>query len=252
MAWWMVALLFVWELFKDWLMLFAAPFTNPQMLWIIVPVLLSWIFAEFFQEKKGTSLGNAISNGVVVLWVGIDWARTTVNFITQGISMSFWALFSKFTMSALMFAYGLLIVIDGIKTKASTKIFGRVRVVTYVILMFSPIFYDVVKFSWQFLLAIFLFFPVFYFFVELLDRIIPNPKAYEEDEKMGRDLGAGAASFGGDLGSPSGSLGADFGNLGGMDSGESSGNFADISNPFGSSSDLGRYGGGSSNRARKL
>lgn len=256
MVWWLAALTFLWELFKDWLMLFAAPFINPQMLWIIVPVLLSWVFAEFYQEKKGTSLGNAISNGVVVLWVGIDWARTTVNFIAQGAGMSILAIISKFTMSAMMFAYGLLIIIEGIKTKASTRIFGRVRVVTYFVLMLSPIFYDVVQFSWQYLLAIFMFFPVFYFFVELLDLIIPDPKVYEEDKKMGKheDLGAGATSFGGDLGSPSGNLGSDFSNFGDMNSGGSSGNFADISNPFGSSNagDLGKYGGGSSNRARKL
>ena len=39
--------------FVDWLRIFAAPFENPDMLWIIVPIWASWLFAEFFQEKKG-------------------------------------------------------------------------------------------------------------------------------------------------------------------------------------------------------
>ena len=61
-------LTYFWELLKTWFSLFAAPVYNLEMLWIIIPTYLNWIFADFFQEKKGTSLGNAISNAKVNLY----------------------------------------------------------------------------------------------------------------------------------------------------------------------------------------
>ena len=52
---------YLWSLFLVWGGILIAPVLNPSLLWIIVPVWLSWFFAEFFQEKKSTSFGNAIS-----------------------------------------------------------------------------------------------------------------------------------------------------------------------------------------------
>ena len=114
----------------------------------------------------------------------------------------------------LIFAYGLYIVIQGIKLKKRIHFLGRVRVTTYFTLMFTPLIYDAVELSWQFILAIFVFFPVFYYFVELLDVIIPDPKVYSED-KEGLE---GGTSFGGDidagLGNSDIGLGPDFGSSG--------------------------------------
>ena len=79
----------IWFYFIDsfvlWLKaIFVAPFTNPDMLWILIPIWVGWIFADFFQEKKGTSLGNAISNGVLALWAGLDWIRTSIRAVQAG------------------------------------------------------------------------------------------------------------------------------------------------------------------------
>ncbi|MBI4176857.1 MAG: hypothetical protein HY516_00660 [Candidatus Aenigmarchaeota archaeon] len=54
--------------------LFFAPFAkgNADILWIIIPIYISWALAEYYQEKTGTSIGNAISNGFVG---GIDRTR---------------------------------------------------------------------------------------------------------------------------------------------------------------------------------
>src|SRR3989338_10149689 len=75
---------FAGEAFVDWLSLFAAPFSRPDMLWVIIPIWGVWVFSEFFQEKKGTSFGNAITNGAVMLFVGVDWIRHIARDINAG------------------------------------------------------------------------------------------------------------------------------------------------------------------------
>ena len=72
--------LYFWGLFKLWITtLFVLPFKHTQMLWLLIPIWATWFFAEFFQEKHGTSMGNAITNSVVVIWGSIDCTRQTVN-----------------------------------------------------------------------------------------------------------------------------------------------------------------------------
>ena len=171
------------HLLGTWGNLFISPLENPEMFWILIPIYLNWIFTEFYQEKKGTSLGNAISNGVIVLWVGIDWSRTLVGLLSDGKIPFDGIFFAKLIIAILMFAYGLFIIVSGIKAKKMTKLIGRVREVTYVSLMFTPIFYGVVDLSWEIILAILVFFPLFYFIVEVLDWIVPNPKTYDEEER---------------------------------------------------------------------
>jgi len=193
MSWYMSVLLWLWTTFKEWLSIFIAPLKDFNMLWIIIPIYLNWIFTDIYQEKKGTSLGNAISNGVVVLWVGIDWSRTVIN---QGILSAGWTMFLiKMAIALLAFAYGLIIIIEGIKVKNITHYIGRIREVTYFCLMFTPIFYGVVKPTFTMFIAIILFFPVFYGIVELIARVTPNPKTYEE-EAIEKEFDKGLGDFG--------------------------------------------------------
>lgn len=170
---------FLWQLITTFGSLIAAPFQSFDMLWIIVPVYLNWVFTEIYQEKHGTSLGNAISNGVVALWVGIDWARTSVNDFT-----GIWSpLLLKLLIAMVMVAYGFVIIVWGIKAKKTTKLIGRIREVTYFTLIFTPLIYGAIEFGWKVFLTALIFFPIFYFVVELLLRFVPNPATYEEEEK---------------------------------------------------------------------
>ncbi|MBS3118230.1 hypothetical protein J4417_00945 [Candidatus Woesearchaeota archaeon] len=170
---------FLWQLITTFGSLIAAPFQSFDMLWIIVPVYLNWVFTEIYQEKHGTSLGNAISNGVVALWVGIDWARTSVNFFMD-IKPTWSALLLKLLISLIMVAYGLVIIIWGIKAKKTTRLIGRIREVTYFTFIFTPIIYGAIGLDWMIFLTAIIFFPIFYFLVELLLRFVPNPTTYEE------------------------------------------------------------------------
>ncbi len=175
-------------LFLSWLKLYAAPFTNFELLWIIIPIYINWIFTEIYQEKKGTSFGNAISNGVVPLWVGIDWGRVTVRMLLNH-QIGFDAvLAAKFGIITFMIIYGLAIIILGIQVKKITRYIGRIREISYVSLMLTPVFYGVAKLSLTNLLAMLIFFPLFYGIIELICRVTPNPQSIEDDEMP--DLGA--------------------------------------------------------------
>ena len=196
---------FVGSALVDWLQLLIAPLKNLDMLWIIVPIWGVWLFSEFYQEKKGTSFGNAISNGATMLFVGVDWARHVITGLSAGnltVGLKFITLVG---IAAGVLVYGLAIIILGIKANKLVRIIGRVRETTYFMVMFSPIIYGVEEFSLRNASVILVFFPAFYLLIELFDRLLPTPKIFEEDEGAGLDKaldigGAGAPGLGSDFG----------------------------------------------------
>jgi len=193
MAWYIEIFVYFWELFKIWLYaLFVIPFRQPQLLWLLTPVWLSWAFAEFFQEKQETSMGNATSNATIVLWGSIDWTRQTILLIKQNIISGFGNISIRFIIIAAIFLYGLIITSLGIKGNKIIKKIGRVREATYVLVIFTPILYGVMPITTNYIISALLFFPLFYLLVEMIDRITPNPKPIEEDkEEASKEEGFG-------------------------------------------------------------
>jgi hypothetical protein len=189
MAWYISAVSYFWGLFLLWLKtIFIVPFENLDMLWLLVPIWLGWFFAEFFQEKVSTSRGNAISNAVIVLWGSIDCARQTVSLITEGTLKALWEIFLRFSIVGFLFCYGAFIVWLGVTSRNLVKYVGRVREVTYVFVMFVPIIYNAIPFSWEHVIAAIIFFPIFYAVIELIDMKTPNPRSVEDDIKEGRAM----------------------------------------------------------------
>jgi hypothetical protein len=184
----------------------AAPLKNPDMLWILIPIYVNWIFTDYLQERKGTDFGNAITNGVIQLWVGMDWIRQAIK------QIEFSALFvTKAIICMISMVWGLLIMVEGARAKPITHYIGRVREVSYFMIVATPIFYGVIAPDLITIAAVLLFFPIWYVIGEAFDRLMPAPPGEEEslgavssDLKM-PDMGAGAGmpempSGGGDLG----------------------------------------------------
>jgi len=189
-------LMYLWDLIKTGGSLWAAPFTNLEMLWVIIPAYLNWMFADFFQEKKHTSLGNAVSNAVIVLWASIDWTRTSLRFYGDKI-ITGWNLTANIATSVFVFLYGAFVVYEGIKGRKLTHFIGRIRVVTYIVLMITPLVYGMEDISLaKAIISIILFFPLFYYLNELIEYLLPDPVSIKEDE--------GSSGF--ESGSDSGSL----------------------------------------------
>jgi hypothetical protein len=89
---------------------------------------------------------------------------------------------SKFIIAGVAFIYGLVIILQGIKAKRFIHYFGRIREVTYILVMATPIIYGIIEINWSVVAAIIMFFPIFYIIIELICRYTPNPRAIEEDE----------------------------------------------------------------------
>lgn len=154
-----------------WLsLLFVAPFRNPEILWVLVPIWINLVFTDFFQEKHSTSMGNAITNGAVAIWVGIDWVRHLINNL-NGFS---WSLVFNFFICLVMLAFGIFVIIKGIKGAKYIKIIARIREVSYLQLMFSLLIYGIVVLSFKFILVVVIYAPVFYFAFELIDKYTPD------------------------------------------------------------------------------
>jgi uncharacterized membrane protein YgcG len=248
--------LYLFEILKIWSFnLFVAPFKNFDMLWVLIPIWLTWFFAEFFQEKAGTSLGNAISNAVTPFWGSLDWSRSSIRFFQEGI-ISTGSLIARVALCIVVFGYGITIIVLGIKGKKIIKYIGRIREVTYLVAMFTPVIYNVTPLSFNFFVAVIMFFPVFYFMIELIDYLTPDPEAVKLDTKeaggSGKSKKDDFSSGGlGDLGSDSSLGGSDpFSSPQGGSSGSGSGSFggprpsSPPQNPFGGSPPSGNRGPG--------
>lgn len=161
----------------------AAPAKQPDMLWILLPIYLNWIFTDYYQERKGTDFGNAITNGVIQLWVGVDWIRQAIK------SVEFNALFAtKVIICAMSMFWGLLIMIESAKAKPIAHYIGRVREVSYFMIVATPIFYGVIAPDLITLAAILLFFPIFYGLAEAVDRLLPAPPGEDEMGKSNLNI----------------------------------------------------------------
>ena len=174
-------LVYLWNLFVYWLSILTAPFEEPEMFWIIIPIWINWFFTEFFQEKHGTSFGNAISNGVIPILASIDWGRYLHRLLVEGVISFTFGVFLKILLTIAVFSYGVFVIIAGIKIRRIVFYIGKIRWITYVLLMFTPVIYNVIKFDFYTLTAILLFFPLYYWIIEIFDRLTPEPRVYREE-----------------------------------------------------------------------
>ena len=148
------------------------------MFWIIIPIWINWFFTEFYQEKKGTDFGNAVSNGAIAILAPIDWTRYVFRLLNEGQIIFTFNIFLKFFVSLAVFGYGAFVIIAGIKIKKIVFFIGKIRWITYILVMFTPIVYNVIKMDLYTLFTILLFFPLYYWVIEIFDRITPEPRVY--------------------------------------------------------------------------
>ena len=150
------------------------------MFWIIIPIWINWFFTEFFVEKYGTTLGSAVSNGAIPILASIDWLKYTYGIISEGISSFTFGILIRLSLSVAVLIYGVFVIIAGIKLKHIVFYIGRIRWITYVLVMVTPIIYNVINFNSRTLLVMILFFPLYWWVIEIFDRITPEPRLYKE------------------------------------------------------------------------
>lgn len=169
-----------------WKIFIYGPYENPEMLYILVPIYLGWFVNDYYQERRGTDLGNAASNGFLALWVGIDWIRTM--FSRLNIRRLTPLVGFKITVAVGMLLYGLFIMKTAIQGREVAKIIGRVREVSYFLIVFTPFIYSPYLIrpaeTIPTLIGILIFFVIFYYGMEfLLTEVLPAPKTETAEEK---------------------------------------------------------------------
>lgn len=178
-----------------------APIRHPDMLWIIIPIYLAWLTGDYFQERKVTDFGNAMTNAVVILWVGLDWARQSIKTAVLNATLA-----AKILICVVFVIYGLIIIRETAKAKPIAHLIGRAREIGYFSIVVTPIFYDVIPINWITIAAILIFFPIVYGLNSLWDKLLPAPPGEDEmsqpDMKI-PDMEPGPSSGAGMQGMPS-------------------------------------------------
>tara|TARA_Y100000034_G_scaffold36903_1_gene45345 strand:+ start:1190 stop:1837 length:648 start_codon:yes stop_codon:yes gene_type:complete len=152
-----------------------------SMIFALIPLYLNWLSSDYFQERKGTSYKNAITNGFTGLWVCVEWVRVSIMVYME--QAGFLLLLGKLFMSLLILIYAVIIIKKSWRGERITHIIGRAREISYIAIMITPIMYNVAEFSFVTILAIIMLFPVFYGVVEFIDFTILPPPAYEKKRK---------------------------------------------------------------------
>lgn len=172
--------------FGELLLAFRADF---NLAYSLIPIYLSWIVADYYQERRGTSFGNAISNGFMGLWVGMDWLRTAQQKFAESGAFGFMIGKSLFAVGIL--SYAAYIVWTGIQAKKIVHYVGRIREVSYFAIMIAPLVYEAVPVDTVSAVAIIAFFPIFYGIAEFIDYYILPPSKAElaEQEETKEEVG---------------------------------------------------------------
>jgi hypothetical protein len=180
-----IGTVFVFNTTIYWLsLLFYVPFTKPELLWVLVPIWVNLIFTDFFQEKHSTKLGNAITNGAIAIWVGIDWTRHLTE-IFESFTMLF---IIKLLICLFMIFFGVFIIVQGIKGKEYVRLIARVRETSYLQLMFTLLIYGAIDLSLKFILVVLIYLPIFYLIFELIDKYTPDLISEEGSSNLEKEF----------------------------------------------------------------
>jgi len=159
---------------KDWTMIF-----------VLIPVYLNWFASDYFQERERTEFRNAITNGIMGCWVGVEWIRTSISVYNAEPNATLLA--GKILISLVMFAYAILVIKKSAGGKSIAHIIGRAREISFLAIGITPIIYNVVPLEWITIFALILFLPMVYGVVEFVEfTILPEPAFVKKQKRQGR------------------------------------------------------------------
>ena len=141
-----------------------------DFLWIIIPIFFIGVVTDKYQEEFGTSIGNAISNGALIIFTGFSWLQL----ISSRMDLPTSLLTSQYIFSFLLIAYGFMIIASGFKTGEFAKIYGRIRVITFMLMFFTMMIYVPILYNFVSIIIFVLVFPFYYAFITELIKIMPK------------------------------------------------------------------------------
>jgi len=148
-----------------------APLNDFDVLWTLIPVYITFLIIEYLQNTDETeSFSNPVINGFTSVWVGMSWIKYLIQ---NPVDLTIY-LVMRWFLALMIVIYGLLIVIWALKENDLVHYIGRVREVTYIVVMLTPIFYGFVELTFLTLLAMILFFPIYWLTLDYLLKKLPK------------------------------------------------------------------------------
>ena len=148
----------------------AEAFSQSDFLWIIVPIFFIGIITDKYQEEFGTSIGNAISNGALIIFTGFSWLQI----ITSRFDFPPSITLSQSIFALLIIVYGFVIIASGFNTGRFAQVYGRIRVVTFMLIVFTMMVYVPLLYNFITIVLYVLLFPFYYAFITELIKILPS------------------------------------------------------------------------------
>lgn len=169
---------------KDVVVIIAAPFHDPSLIWQIAPIFLLWtVMIFYFGTHKHEKLGwnTALGNGVSLFWIIIS----AMQYIFSNSSLEF--TYTKFFLIMVIAIYAIFIVIISFKHTFSQK-------VTYAFASPSPVYYfsaivllyahNLISLTIPMLIAIATLFVILLIILRLFELTLPEMKEENEDDSM--------------------------------------------------------------------
>ena len=147
-------------------------FQNSDILWLVIPIFFIGIVTDKYQEENGTSIGNAISNGALIIFTGFSWMEIITSRVTTDFPYDI--MLSQVLFTLFIIIYGFLIVASGFKTGRFAKTYGRIRVVTFMLIFFTMMIYVPILYNFVSIVLFVLLFPFYYAFITELIKVMPS------------------------------------------------------------------------------
>ncbi len=144
--------------------------SESNFLWILVPIFFIGIITDKYQEEFSTSIGNSISNGALIIFSGFSWLQIIFSREQLPVDVTI----SQIILSGFIIIYGLAIIISGFKTGHFARIYGRIRVITFMLIFFTTIIYVPILYNMVSIVLYVLLFPFYYAFITELIKVMPS------------------------------------------------------------------------------
>ena len=136
---------------------------SSNLLWILIPIFFIGVITDKYQEEFKTSLGNAISNGALIILSGFSWlqliySRESMNFQDE-------LILRQTILSITIISYVFLISVLVFKTGEFARLYGRIRVITFRLMFFTMIIYIPILYNFVSIILFVLLFPFYYAFI---------------------------------------------------------------------------------------
>ena len=156
-------------------------FQDSNILWLLIPIFFIGIITDKYQEEFGTSVGNAISNGALIIFTGFSWLQLITS---RGPEFPPDIAFAQIFFTIFIISYGFSIVASGFRKGEFAKKYGRIRVITFMLIFFTMMIYVPLLFNFVSIILFVLLFPFYYAFITELIKVMPSAtksKGKEED-----------------------------------------------------------------------